>query len=417
MEEAQQKNDMKSLYTTLKRLSGKFKTVSDTIKKADETFANSEAERLLRWQEYFQQLLNHPAPQEPPATPLALQRPTKPAQDKPPTLSEVIQNIRALKNGKAPGPDEVVAESLKAGGQILAERLHRLILTIWNTGVIPSAWKKAVIIPIHKKGDKQDCSNYRGISLLSITGKVFMRILQNRLQEHHEQLAREEQAGFRPTRGCCDQIFTLRQLMEERSRCGLRTVIVFVDFRAAFDSVHWPALWSALEAEHFPERLVHLIRNTYAHGSSCVRIKQSCSANFAVQSRVRQGCVLSPLLFNVVIDAIMRQALNRHRGVQLGEADFITDLAYADDSAIFANNDAEATDILYAVARAACPYGLHINVGKTKVLTTDGTTATVHLDGELVEQVPEFRYLGLPPFQPFYMVLKPGLFFKPTPTG
>uniref|UniRef100_A0A914X3Y7 Reverse transcriptase domain-containing protein n=1 Tax=Plectus sambesii TaxID=2011161 RepID=A0A914X3Y7_9BILA len=285
----------------------KLDTASDTIKKVDETFANSEAERLLRWQEYFQQLLNHPAPQELPATPLALQQPTKPAQDKPPTLLEVIQNIKALKNGKAPGPDEVVAESLKAGGQILAERLHQLILTIWNTGVIPSAWKKALIIPIHKKGDKQDCSNYRGISLLSITGEVFMQILQNRLQEHHEQLAREEQAGFRPTRGYCDQIFTLRQVMEERSWCGLRT------------------------------------------------------------------------------------ALNRHQGVQLGEADFITDLAYADDSAIFANNDAEATDILNAVAHAARPYGLHINVGKTKVLTTDGTTAIVYLDGELVEQVPEFR--------------------------
>ncbi len=79
-----------------------------------------------------------------------------------------------------------------------------------------------MIIPIFKKGNSQECKNYRGISLLSVVGKVVMKIIQNRLQEHREQTSREEQAGFRPHRSCCDQIFSLRQLTEERIRCAKR---------------------------------------------------------------------------------------------------------------------------------------------------------------------------------------------------
>ena len=82
----------------------------------------------------------------------------------------------------------------------LLQRLHSLLKLIWHTERIPSAWKKAIIVPILKKGDSQECKNYRGISLLSVVSKVFMKIIQSRLQEHREQTSREEQTGFRPHR-------------------------------------------------------------------------------------------------------------------------------------------------------------------------------------------------------------------------
>ena len=394
LEEAASRHEYRILYQTLRRLSGKTKSTNDNIKKADGTFVRSPGERLQRWKEFFQQLYNHDPPQGPPPEPPPIDPPENPFLDDEPTVNEMRSAIRSLKNGKAPGMDQVTAEMIKAGGDILLQRLHVLLTRIWRSERVPSAWKKAIIVPILKKGDSRECKNYRGISLLSIVGKVFMKIIQSRLQKHREQTSREEQAGFRPQRGCTDQVFAIRQLVEERIRCGKRTVIVFIDFKSAFDCVHWPALWSALENEHVPLKIIQLLQASYSDSTSSVRIRNELSEEFSIQTGVRQGDVASPLLFNIAIDAIMRKAFGGRRGVQYDVNNFLTDLMFADDSAIFADTDAEATDILYDVARIAQSYGLKINAEKTKVMTTDGSQANVHLDGTQIEQVQEFKYLG-----------------------
>ncbi|RXM98263.1 RNA-directed DNA polymerase from mobile element jockey [Acipenser ruthenus] len=182
--------------------------------------------------------------------------------------------------------------------------------------------------------------------------------------------------------------------MEERIRCGKRTIIVFIDIKSAFDCVHWPALWRALETKHVPDKIIRLLKMSYDGPTSCVRIRNELSEELPIQTGVRQGDVASPLLFNTVIDAVMRKAFEGRRGVQCDENTYVTDLMFADDSAIFADTDAEATDILYSIARVAELYGLKINADKTKVLTTDGSPANVHLDGTQIEQVQEFKYLG-----------------------
>ena len=222
---------------------------------------------MQRWKEFFEELYKHEPPQGPPAVPPTSDPPQTQMADNEPTVEEVKAATLSLKNGKAPGVDQVTAEAIKAGGDTLLHRLHSLLRTIWRTEQVPRAWRKAIIIPIHKKGDNQECKNYRGISLLSIVGKVFMKIIQTRLRKHCEQINREEQAGFRPGRGCCDQIFTIRQLMEERIRCGQRTVIVFIDFKSAFDCIHWPVLWETLEAEHVSRKVVASVQRFVQSGS------------------------------------------------------------------------------------------------------------------------------------------------------
>ena len=247
LEDAAHRREYRYLYTTLRRLGGNIKRTSDNIRNIDGTFVRSDNERLNRWKEYFQNLYNHPTPEGNPADPPYLQGAAQSINDEEPSIAEIASAIKQLKSGKAAGPDEVVAEALKAGDKPLLNRLHSLLRMIWESDKIPNTWKKATIVPLLKKGDNQQCKNYRGISLLSIVGKVFMKVIQQRLQKRREQLAREEQAGFRPGRGCCDQIFALRQLLEERIRCGKRLIAVFIDFAAAFDSVtvqhygnHWP---------------------------------------------------------------------------------------------------------------------------------------------------------------------------------
>ena len=314
--------------------------------------------------------------------------------DAEPTIDEVKAAVRTLRNGKASGIDQIISEAIKAGRNILLQRIRSLLQTMWRTERIPSVWKKAVVIPIHKKGDISECKNYCGISLLSVVGKVFTKIIQSKLQKYREQTIREEQAGFRPHRGCCDQIFTIRQLLEERIRCGQRTVIVFIDFRSTFDCIYWSALWKALEAKLVPPKIIRLLQQSYSGSSSQVRIRNEMSEDFAVKTVVRQGDVASPLLFNIVVDAIMRKVFQNGHGVKFGINVSVTDLMFADESVILAEDDTEATNTLHDITQIAQTFGLQINVEKTKILSTGGLPAYVHLNGVEIEQVTDFKYLG-----------------------
>ena len=130
-------------------------------------------------------------------------------------MEEMARAIAGLKDGKAPGGDGIPAEVWKHGGDHLFSRLHQLITNAWETGSVPQAGKDASIVTIYKKGDRTDCGNYRGISLLSIAGKIFARILPNRLSTHiTPEVVSETQCGFRGNRSTVDMIFCLRQLQE-----------------------------------------------------------------------------------------------------------------------------------------------------------------------------------------------------------
>ncbi|KAK6019872.1 endonuclease/exonuclease/phosphatase family protein, partial [Ostertagia ostertagi] len=227
LEESASKHEYRMPYQILRRLCGKTRACGTFIKDASGKLVKASTDR----------------------------EPQEPTHEAAPSMEEVRAAVMSLKNRKAAGVDNVTAEAIKAGGEVLVQRLHRLMCRVWQTEVVPTTWKRSIIVPIHKKGDITECKNYRGISLLSVVGKVFTKIINARLQLHRRSLCRPEQAGFCPGRGCSDQIFALRQLLEERIRCGKRVVVVFIDFRAAFDSVHWPALWKALECEHVPDKI------------------------------------------------------------------------------------------------------------------------------------------------------------------
>ena len=144
------------------------------------------------------------------------QRITKTSLDEIPTMDEMARAIASLKDGKAPGGDGIPAEVWKHGGDNLFSRRHQLITNAWEMGSVSQAWKDASIITIYKKGDRTDCGNYRGISLLSIAGKIFARILLNRLSTHlTPEVVPETQCGFRGNRSTVDMIFCLRQLQEK----------------------------------------------------------------------------------------------------------------------------------------------------------------------------------------------------------
>jgi len=129
----------------------------------------------------------------------------------------------------------------------------------------------------------------------------------NRMQDAVDQLLRQQQADFRRGRSCTDQILTLRQIIVKVTE-GRRPVIVnFIDLRKAFDSVHQPALWKILQHYGLPTKTVTIIQKLYEESSSAVRVNGDTSSWFQVETGVRQGCILLPLLFAIAIDWVLRR--------------------------------------------------------------------------------------------------------------
>ena len=170
-----------------------------------------------------------------------------------------------------------------------------------------------------EKNDRLICDNYRGISLVSVPGKVLANILLELLKQSVEPLLLEVQCGFLLGRGTIDQIWLVRQLIEKSIEHKCAVHICFVDLEKAFDFVPRDVLRLLLKERSIEEQVVQLIVDIH-DGTHCV-VKSSGekSSKFEVTTGVRQGCVMSPVLFNLVMDKIVREALNKAKvgGVEI----------------------------------------------------------------------------------------------------
>ena len=135
-------------------------------------------------------------------------------------------------------------------------------------------------------------------------------MLLNRLQNAVDQTLRDEQAGLRIGRSCTEQIFALRNIIEQSLEHQKGLVINFIDFKKAFDSIHRPSLWKILKHYGIPARYISIFKTLYKNFSCCVKITTGYTDFFEIVSGVRQGCILSPFLFIIVIDYIMRKTMD-----------------------------------------------------------------------------------------------------------
>ena len=124
-----------------------------------------------------------------------------------PSDSEFELATDKLKSHKSPGIDQIQAELFKAGGRTICLEIHKLIISIWKKVELREEWKESIIIPIHKKGDKTNCNNYRGILLLPTTYKILSNILLSRLIPYAKEIIVDHQCGFRRNRSTIDNIY------------------------------------------------------------------------------------------------------------------------------------------------------------------------------------------------------------------
>jgi sorting nexin-29 len=148
------------------------------------------------------------------------------------------KTIKNLKSNKAAGPDDILPEFIKNGGVPLKQKIYQFIVKIWKQEKIQFEWTDGILCPIYKKGDRKQCNNYRRISLLNITYKIFAILLYNRLSETVEPEIGNYQMGFRPNTSTIDNIFIVRQTYEKCYEHNIDPHNIFVDFSQAFDTVN-----------------------------------------------------------------------------------------------------------------------------------------------------------------------------------
>ena len=396
-EEASAKNNLRELYNITKKLSHRNANgmVNKPIKSKEGKLLTGEEEQLNRWAEHFKEILNRPRPESMLDIPVAEE--TLDINTEPPSRVEIQQAISEIKKYKAPGPDGITAEEILADTKITTEVFFKLFTKIWEGEIVPMEWKEAHLIKLPKKGNLSECGNYRGISLLSIPSKVFCRILLNRIKSKVDKKLREEQAGFRQGRSCIDQIAALRCIVEQSMEWDSPLIVTFVDYEKAFDSVDRRLLWRLLEHYGIPPKIINLIKAIY-DGTSC-RVVHSgkLTESFPVNTGVRQGCLLSPFLFLLAIDWIMKMSVDGKRtGIQWTLWKHLEDLDFADDVALLSHIHNQMQEKLASLHENSAQLGLHINIAKTKVLKSnhqqEGPPVTIN--GDTVEEVDNFCYLG-----------------------
>ena len=393
-EEAAEQRDLKRVYDTTRLLSRRKTVQSKPVKDKNGAVLTRTEDQLNRWKEHFQEVLNRPAPENPPNL---TEGPLLGIRTGQITMAEVKRALKSLKNGKAPGCDNIPPEAWKEGGTVSAKVLHALLIKIWNEEDIPQDWKVGLLVKLPKKGDLCLCKNWRGIMLLTVASKVLCKIILERMKDALDSRLRDEQAGFRKERSCCDQIATLRIIVEQTLEWNTGLYVVFVDFEKAFDSVDREVLWKILRHYGVPEKIVRMIKVFYNDFQARVLHEGEMTGSFSMNTGVRQGCLLSPLLFLMALDWVSRQAFGDNKtGIQFTLLQKLEDLDFADDIVLLSQKITHMRQKLAALVEQAARVGLKINASKTKEMRirSPANTGNINCVGEVLEQVSAFTCLG-----------------------
>ena len=220
-----------------------------------------------------------------------------------------------------------------------------------------------------------------------------LKIILNILQPQAEEIIAEEQADFRAGRSTTEQIFNLRILCEKYLQHQQNLYHVFIDFKKAFDRIWHEALWVNMRKYNINASIIRAIENLYDKAQSAVLFNGSTGEWFRTTVGVRQGCLLSPTLFNIFLERIMCEALYDHEGsVSIGGR-YITNFHFADDIVVNAEEEEEAGVLIDRLDRTTTRYKIEISPDKTKVMTNNpnGFQRQIKIKGQRLEKVEKYH--------------------------
>ena len=412
----------RAFYEALRAVYGPSHQTQAPLRSSDGSTLLTDKESILnRWTEHYGNLFGDKRQVQEESIAKIPQQEVRTELDHPPTQQEVKAAIAKLNCHKAPGVDGIPAEVYKLGGACLCERLTDLFALCWRTGTIPQDLRDAVIVSLYKnKGEKSDCANYRGVTLLSIAGKILARIILDRLiPTIAEENLPESQCGFRAKRGTADMIFVLRQIQEKCREQNMGLYAAFIDLQKAFDTVSRDGLWKILARLGCPPKLLAILVQLHEGQMGQVKHSGNLSEPFPIDSGVKQGCVLAPTLFAIFFSMMLREAkedltdgiyirfrtdgsvfnlrrlLARTKTLEC----LILELLFADDCALLAHTEEVLQRVVNRFAEAARAFGLTISLKKTEVLHQKpprGLYSPPHvsIEGTSLNTVEQFTYLG-----------------------
>ena len=317
------------------------------------------------------------------------------------TVGEVLRTLKSMKKKKCSDRSDVLIEMLIYGGANVHSELVRFFNIVIDTGVVPPGWRESFFVLLHKGGPVQDANNWRPIAILKIVYKVFARLLHSRIKHQLEAAQSDEQFGFRPGRCTTDALLIAETVVAHSIRYNFQLFMVSIDLRKAFDRVEQDRLFTALEQQGISSGYRYLLQQIYKGQQGVL----SEEISFDITRGVRQGDVLSPLLFNAVLEAAISDWKARVGtcGFYIQpdkQGDTLSNIRFADDLLVFGTTLEEATFMLESLADCFAHYGLELNTKKTKIFssaTCDDTVETVSTKAGIVEILPAgstHKYLG-----------------------
>jgi len=319
---------------------------------------------------------------------------------------EVKQAIKEMGRGKAPGPDGITDELIIEAGDKMISVLQTIFECIRVAEWVPPQWAQENTKLLHKGKDKRNLDNYRTISLGNIIGKIFARIWNRRITYILEKdgWLGEMQGGFRKDRSTIDQLFTLTTIMNSRKN-GEGLVLMFIDFRKAFDRVNRSILWKDMEEMGMAGKGVNIIKGLYIGHNKNLNTIGGQTGQIRCDKGVKQGGIISPNLFAIYMIRLQRLLLEGQKGWKIDEGLSTTNipgLLFADDLVVLAKEE-EITSQAEKVLKFCEEKKMELNLGKTKIMDIGikKKRKSWRLDdanGNKVGQVDgtnEYKYLGL----------------------
>ena len=312
----------------------------------------------------------------------------------------VAELLRALPHchDSAVGPDGIPYAAFRVAQPWWHEAITAFCNLVLLWGIVPSSWKDAHIVPLHKRGERRNPANYRPISLTSCFARLFERMILQRISPVVDPQLDSTQAGFRW--GSDEHAYVLGETLRLRPHC--RTFCAFVDLKNAFGTCWIDAALCKLHRAGVSGSLWKLIADFCSNGRSCVSAYGGLS-HFGSDSGLGQGRVLSPLLFNLVMNGAAVAVQRTCQGVRIGQepgGPRVTTLLYADDLVILAETPEELQTALDALAAWARDYGFSFSAGpeKSAVMVFHGRHQQLppfKLGGLNLPFVSSYRYLGV----------------------
>lgn len=317
------------------------------------------------------------------------------------TLEELRKVLKKMKLGKSAGLDGVLAEYFKVFAEIAETILLMLLRKLFANGIYPTEWTVNILKPIYKKGEVSDTNNFRGLAIGPALAKIHSLIMLERLTKFVEaqKLISPNQIGF--MKGCrtSDHILLLQTMIEKIVKKGKRKLFcAFVDYKKAYDTVDRNILIKRLQQIGINGIFLNNVISMYTKTEYSIKLKDGYIEPIKSNLGLKQGCPLSPILFNIYIDHVKDIFDESCEPIDI-HGKLINHFLYADDLVLASNSSSGLQNSLSKLQGFSKSIGLEISIKKTKIIIFNQAGRLLndenfHIDNQALEIVQTFCYLG-----------------------